>query len=84
MRGIKILTPPWRYKKSIWYLLKKGGIKIVIDFLLVKYCIPDEGGEYSILNPLLTKFPFAIKDVLFANTLIGRRKAKDTILRSLK
>jgi len=58
MKIIKILALPLRYKKSIWYLIREKGLKSVINFLLVKYCIPDEGGEYSILNPLLTKFPF--------------------------
>jgi MoaA/NifB/PqqE/SkfB family radical SAM enzyme len=53
----KILTIPWKYKKSIAYLLKKRGIKSVYNFLFVKYLVADEGGEIAILNPIFSRFP---------------------------
>jgi MoaA/NifB/PqqE/SkfB family radical SAM enzyme len=53
----KILFLPWKYKKTLRFLIKKGGIKRLINFLFVKYFVADEGGEISLLNPLITRFP---------------------------
>ncbi len=54
---LKIILMPWKYKKTLLYLFKKQGLKAVINFLFVKYFVADEGGEISILNPIITKFP---------------------------
>ncbi|MCX6759132.1 MAG: radical SAM protein [Candidatus Nealsonbacteria bacterium] len=45
---------PWKYKKSIWHLLRKKGLKSVGNFLFVKYFVADEGGEAAVLNNLIT------------------------------
>jgi MoaA/NifB/PqqE/SkfB family radical SAM enzyme len=52
-----LLMLPFRYKKSIAYVFKKKGLQGVLDFLFVKYTVPDEGGEFSILTPLVRMFP---------------------------
>jgi MoaA/NifB/PqqE/SkfB family radical SAM enzyme len=64
-----LLIIPWEYKKSIWYLLRKKGLKSVRNFLFVKYFVADEGGEVAILNNLigatklssLAPYPFKIE-----------------------
>jgi len=48
-----LLKIPWKYKKSIWYLLRKKGLKSVKNFLFVKYFVTDEGGEVAILNNII-------------------------------
>ena len=50
---------PWKYKKSIWYLLKKKGLRSVKNFLFVKYFVTDEGGEVAILNNLIKETKFS-------------------------
>jgi hypothetical protein len=60
---------PWKYKKSIWHLLRKKGLKSVGNFLFVKYFVADEGGETAILNNLigatklssLAPYPFKVE-----------------------
>jgi len=64
-----LLKIPWKYKKSIWYLLRKKGLKSVKNFLFVKYFVTDEGGEVAILNNIikitklfsLAPYPFKIE-----------------------
>ena len=64
-----LLIIPWKYKKSIWYLLRKKGLKSVRNFLFVKYFVADEGGEAAVLNNLigatklssLAPYPFKIE-----------------------
>ena len=64
-----LLKIPWKYKKSIWYLLRKKGLKSVKNFLFIKYFVTDEGGEVAILNNLikvtklfsLAPYPFKIE-----------------------
>lgn len=57
-KAIQILwqavTLPWRYRKSIWYLLKKGEFKDLRTFLFVKYSVADEGGDMAILNNVIS------------------------------
>ncbi len=50
---------PWKYKKSIWYLLEKKGLRSVKNFLFVKYFVTDEGGEVAILNNLIKETKFS-------------------------
>ena len=53
----KLLFLPWKYKKTIKFLVKNKGIKFALHFLFVKYFVADEGGEIAILNPIITRFP---------------------------
>jgi MoaA/NifB/PqqE/SkfB family radical SAM enzyme len=48
------VTLPWRYKRSIWYLLKRGELKDLYTFLFVKYFVADEGGDMSLLNNIIS------------------------------
>ena len=48
---------PFKYKKSIGYMLKKYGIKGLYDYLFVKYNVADEGGEMALLNYFYRTFP---------------------------
>ena len=65
----EVLKLPWRYKKSIRYLLRKKGLKSVFNFLFIKYFVSDEGGEMALLNNLvaqtklssLAPYPFKIE-----------------------
>lgn len=45
------------YKKTIYYLIKKRGVKSALNFILTKLLVTDEGGEISILDPLFRAFP---------------------------
>lgn len=54
----QVISIPLKYRKSIWYILRKRGIRSVYRFLFVKYFVADEGGEVSILNPIISRFPF--------------------------
>lgn len=53
----KVLFLPWKYKKTLKFLLQKQGIRAVLNFLFIKYFVADEGGEIAVLNPIITKFP---------------------------
>ncbi|MDD5145050.1 MAG: radical SAM protein [Candidatus Pacebacteria bacterium] len=49
----ELLKVPLKYKKSVWYLLRKKGIKSACNFLFIKYFVSDEGGEVALLNSLI-------------------------------
>ncbi len=55
----QIITLPFKYKKSIWYLLRKKGFKSTLNFLFVKYMVSDEGGEMALLNQFINKTKWA-------------------------
>ena len=54
----KIIKLPFKYKKTIKYILRRRGLKSTFRFLLVKYLVGDEGGEMALLNPVVARFPF--------------------------
>lgn len=64
-----LLKIPWKYRRSIWYLLRRKGIKSVLNFLFVKYFVADEGGELAVLNNFigatklssLAPYPFKVE-----------------------
>ncbi len=66
---LHLISIPWKYRKSVWYLLRKKGIRGVFNFLFVKYFVADEGGEVAVLNTLiattrlslLAPYPFKIE-----------------------
>jgi len=53
-----LLVLPLKYKRSIWFLLRKKGIRKTLNFLFVKYFVSDEGGDMAVLNNVIaaTKF----------------------------
>ncbi|MFH1462582.1 MAG: SPASM domain-containing protein [bacterium] len=65
----EVFLLPWKYKKSIWFLLKRKGLRPALNFLFVKYFVSDEGGEMAILNHLtaasklsfLAPYPFKLE-----------------------
>lgn len=56
-----ILKAAWRYKRTIWYMLRRSGIKSVINFFYVKLLLPtgEGAGElaYIFLGPVFRLFP---------------------------
>ncbi|MDO8424727.1 MAG: radical SAM protein [bacterium] len=46
---------PWMYRKSLWYIIRKRGIRSAGNFLFIKYFVADEGGEEAVLNQLIAK-----------------------------
>jgi len=53
------LTLPFKYRKSIWHLLRKKGLKETFNFLFVKYFVSDEGGEMAVLNQIIAQTRWA-------------------------
>lgn len=49
-----VIIIPWKYKRSIWYLLKRGKFRDLYTFLFVKYFVSDEGGDTAVLNTLIS------------------------------
>jgi MoaA/NifB/PqqE/SkfB family radical SAM enzyme len=53
----KVAKVFWTYKKTLKFILKKRGVRGLYNFLFVKLFVADEGGEISLLDPLLSRFP---------------------------
>lgn len=49
------------YRRTIYYLLRKKGLRDVLDFVFIKLFVSDEGGEFSILDPLFRLRPSLVK-----------------------
>ncbi len=62
-----ILRTIWGYRRTSWYLLKRRGLREAIDFVLVKLIVSDEGGEFSVMDPLFRlrpsflRFPYKVE-----------------------
>lgn len=56
-----ILKVLWGYRRTLIFLLKKRGLREARDFLFVKLFVSDEGGEFSILDPLFRLHPSIVK-----------------------
>lgn len=63
IRGLvsMILKAGWRYRRTVWYLLKKRGIKAVYNFFYTKIFVPTGEGSgelaYYFIGPLIRRFP---------------------------
>lgn len=63
----RILKTVWGYRRTFWHLLGRRGFREAIDFILVKLVVSDEGGEFSVLDPLfrfrpgVLKFPYKVE-----------------------
>src|SRR4030042_1180904 len=57
-----IFRTAWSYRRTIVFLLRRRGIKAVINFLYVKIFVPAGEGSgaalYLLLGPLIRRFPF--------------------------
>jgi MoaA/NifB/PqqE/SkfB family radical SAM enzyme len=49
-----LLLFPWRYKRSIWYLLSRGKLRDLYVFAFIKHFVADEGGYIALLNNLIS------------------------------
>lgn len=56
-----IIKMSWAYKRTLFYLLKKKGIKAALNFIYIKTLVPTgEGagaGAYFLIGPIIKKFP---------------------------
>lgn len=56
-----ILHIAWSYKRTMWFLLRKRGIKALLSFLYVKIFVPAGEGHggafYFLAGPIIRKFP---------------------------
>jgi len=57
----EILKTMVGYRRTIWFLFKKRGLREALDFILMKLLVSDEGGEFSILDPLFRMKPGILK-----------------------
>lgn len=62
-----ILKTLWSYRRTFFFLLRKKGLREACNYLFVKSFVSDEGGEFSILDPLfrlrpgVLKFPYKVE-----------------------
>ncbi len=55
------------YRRTIYYILRKKGPRAAADFIFIKLFVSDEGGEFSVLDPLfrlhpsLVRYPYKIE-----------------------
>jgi len=56
-----IMNIAWSYKRTIWFLLRKKGLKSLLNFLYVKIFVPAGEGHggafYFLVGPIIRKFP---------------------------
>lgn len=56
-----ILRVAWAYRRTMKYMLRKGGIRAVVNFLFVKIFVPIGEGSgaaaYFIVGPMIRRFP---------------------------
>lgn len=62
-----ILKTMWDYRRTFFHLLRKKGLRDAIDYISIKLIVSDEGGEFSVLDPLfrhnpdMVKYPYKIE-----------------------